>query len=90
MCPTLRQTKEESIMKSLICITRNLEESEESIDRDYTACGEKAVVGPFNSQNDASEWLQFMLTRTANAEEVDLSESSSEDNLWYGIVLDPK
>lgn len=75
-------------MKTLIGITQHLEETEEYLSKEFKISGAKTEVGPFRSSEDASQWMQFMMTRSEGYEPVTLPVQPSADSIWYGFTFE--
>lgn len=75
-------------MTIFIGITQTPAETEEFISMEWKEIGEKTLVGPFNSPNAAKDWLQFMMVRRENTQQLRIPEKLSTDGHWYGLTFE--
>lgn len=75
-------------MTILIGITQSPEKTEEHLCMEFKEVGTRAIVGPFRSAEDASSWMQFMMTRAKDYQQVSVPAPSSGANWWYGFTFE--
>lgn len=76
-------------MKVLIGITQSPEESEAVLCQEPSISGTRTFVGPFRSSEDASDWVEFMMTRREGYEIVPPPQSGSlNGKAWFGFTFE--
>jgi hypothetical protein len=75
-------------MTILIGNTQAPEETEEYFCKEFKGLGTHAIVGPFGSAEQASDWLEFMKARNEDSKEVPVPSPDSAGNCWYGFLFE--
>ncbi|MDD2463066.1 MAG: hypothetical protein PHI97_03650 [Desulfobulbus sp.] len=75
-------------MKSYAGITQHLEMSEEYIEKTFGQHKELVFVGPFKTLGEASQWLEYMIAKSYDAEEISLPGYCIDDWTWYGVIFE--
>ena len=75
-------------MKVFIGITQNPQEADMQICQKFSESGGQTVVGPFMSSKEASDWMDFMIGRKDDYEQITLTSSSANGGTWYGITVE--
>ncbi|WP_419174820.1 hypothetical protein [Desulfosediminicola sp.] len=72
----------------LIGITQAPEETEQEIFTKTEGVRTTAIVGPFNSLEEASGWMKFMMARTGAYKHIQSPSSSISSDHWYGFTCE--
>lgn len=73
-------------MTVLIGITQAPEETEQHLFNDFEGVSTTAVVGPFRSSDEASNWMQFMMARTGGYKHVPDPSTTLQSDIWFGFT----
>ncbi|WP_136796725.1 hypothetical protein [Desulfosediminicola ganghwensis] len=74
-------------MTVLIGITQASEKTEQKIFTEFKGVGTTAIVGPFKSSDEASNWMHFMMSRSGAYKHIQ-SPSSDVGEHWYGFTCE--